>query len=39
MTRAEIITALRNQAPDIRTFGATSLYLFGSAARGGGKGR
>ena len=34
MTRADIIAALRNQAPDIRSFGATSLYLFGSAARG-----
>ncbi len=34
MTRADIITALRNQAPDIRALGATSLYLFGSAARG-----
>lgn len=34
MTRADIIALLRNQAPDIRTLGATSLYLFGSAARG-----
>ena len=34
MTRAAIIAALRNQAPDIRSLGATSLYLFGSAARG-----
>ena len=34
MTRADIIAALRNQAPDIRSLGATSLYLFGSAARG-----
>jgi len=34
MTRADIIATLRNQAPDIRSLGATSLYLFGSAARG-----
>ena len=34
MTRTDIIAALRNQAPDIRSLGATSLYLFGSAARG-----
>jgi uncharacterized protein len=34
MTRADIIAALRNQASDIRALGATSLYLFGSAARG-----
>jgi predicted nucleotidyltransferase len=34
MTRADIIAALRHQAPDIRALGATSLYLFGSAARG-----
>jgi predicted nucleotidyltransferase len=34
MTRADIIAVLRNQAPDIRALGATSLYLFGSAARG-----
>ncbi len=34
MTRADIIAALRNQAPDIRALGATSIYLFGSAARG-----
>lgn len=33
MTRGDIIAALRNQAPDIRSLGATSLYLFGSAAR------
>jgi len=31
MTRADIIAALRSQAPDIRSLGATSLYLFGSA--------
>ena len=34
MTHADIVSELRRQAPDIRTFGATSLYLFGSAARG-----
>jgi uncharacterized protein len=34
MTRADIIAAPRNQAPDIRSLGATSLYLFRSAARG-----
>jgi predicted nucleotidyltransferase len=34
MTRADIIAELRNRAPDIRALGATSLYLFGSAARG-----
>jgi predicted nucleotidyltransferase len=33
MTRSDIISALRRQAPDIRALGATSLYLFGSAAR------
>jgi len=34
MTRADIITTLRGQASDIRALGATSLYLFGSTARG-----
>ena len=34
MTRADLIAALRNQTPDLRALGATSLYLFGSAARG-----
>src|ERR1700674_1939153 len=34
MTRADLISTLRNQASDIRALGATSLYLFGSAARG-----
>jgi predicted nucleotidyltransferase len=34
MTRADIIAALRNEAPDVRKLGATSLYLFGSTARG-----
>jgi predicted nucleotidyltransferase len=34
MTRADIIAELRSRAPDIRALGATSLYLFGSAARG-----
>ncbi len=33
MSRTDIITALRDNASDIRDFGATSLYLFGSAAR------
>ena len=33
MNRADIIAELRNRAPDIRALGATSLYLFGSAAR------
>jgi predicted nucleotidyltransferase len=33
MTRTHIIAALRDQASDIRALGATSLYLFGSAAR------
>jgi uncharacterized protein len=34
MTRADILALLRDQAADIRALGATSLYLFGSAARG-----
>ena len=34
MTRADIIGSLKTRAADIRAFGATSLYLFGSAARG-----
>jgi predicted nucleotidyltransferase len=34
MKRADIISVLRSQAPDIRALGATALYLFGSAARG-----
>ena len=33
MSRADIIAALRAKAPEIRHFGATSLYLFGSTAR------
>jgi predicted nucleotidyltransferase len=33
MSRADIIAALRERASDIRNFGATSLYLFGSTAR------
>jgi predicted nucleotidyltransferase len=33
MSRAEIIAALQERASDIRDFGATSLYLFGSVAR------
>jgi uncharacterized protein len=34
MTRGDIIASLQTRAPDIRALGATSLYLFGSAARG-----
>ena len=34
MTRADVIASLRASAADIRTLGATSLYLFGSTARG-----
>lgn len=34
MTRADIIAALKTRAADFRALGATSLYLFGSAARG-----
>lgn len=34
MTRADVITELRSRAADIRALGATSLYLFGSTARG-----
>jgi predicted nucleotidyltransferase len=34
MTSADIISSLRTRAADIRALGATSLYLFGSAARG-----
>lgn len=34
MTRADLISTLQKQAPDIRALGATSLYLFGSVARG-----
>jgi uncharacterized protein len=33
MTRDDIISALRDQASDIRALGATALYLFGSTAR------
>jgi predicted nucleotidyltransferase len=33
MSRADLIAELRKRAPDVRAFGATSLYLFGSAAR------
>jgi predicted nucleotidyltransferase len=33
MTSADLLTELRRRAPDIRALGATSLYLFGSAAR------
>ena len=34
MTRADIISTLRSQAPDLKALGATSHYLFGSTARG-----
>jgi uncharacterized protein len=34
MTRGDILALLRSQAADIRELGATSLYLFGSVARG-----
>jgi len=34
MTRTDIIAELLDRATDIRAFGATSLYLFGSAAHG-----
>ena len=34
MTRADVIASLRASAADIRALGATSLYLFGSTARG-----
>jgi predicted nucleotidyltransferase len=33
MSRTDIIAALRAKAADIKGLGATSLYLFGSAAR------
>lgn len=34
MTRSEVIASLKAKTSDIRALGATSLYLFGSAARG-----
>jgi uncharacterized protein len=34
MIRGDIIASLQTRAPDIRALGATSLYLFGSVARG-----
>jgi uncharacterized protein len=33
MTRDEVIFAIKREEPAIRRFGATALYLFGSAAR------
>ncbi len=33
MSRSDVIAALRAQASEIKALGATSLYLFGSAAR------
>jgi predicted nucleotidyltransferase len=34
MTRADVIASLKTCATDIRALGATSLYRFGSTARG-----
>lgn len=34
MTKTTILSSLRNRAGDFRAVGVTSLYLFGSAARG-----
>jgi predicted nucleotidyltransferase len=34
MTRADTIASLKSCAADVRALGATSLYLFGSMARG-----
>jgi len=34
MTRTDLLAELRKEASDIRALGATSLYLFGSTARG-----
>ena len=34
MSHIEIIAALREKASEIKSLGAISLYLFGSAARG-----
>src|SRR3954469_18704799 len=34
MTRSDVLSALRRQAPELRALGVKSLYLFGSAARG-----
>ena len=34
MTRSDILSALRRDASDFQALGATSLYLFGSTARG-----
>jgi predicted nucleotidyltransferase len=33
MSRSDVIAALQAKASDIKSFGATSLYLFGSVAR------
>jgi uncharacterized protein len=33
MTRSEVLQGLKNRAAAIQEMGATSLYLFGSAAR------
>jgi predicted nucleotidyltransferase len=37
MNRAEAIAKLRNHADAIKAQGATSLYIFGSTARDGGR--
>jgi predicted nucleotidyltransferase len=34
MTRADVLSALRRQTPELQALGVKSLYLFGSAARG-----
>lgn len=34
VTHSDILSELRRQAPNIRALGTTSLYVFGSAARG-----
>jgi predicted nucleotidyltransferase len=34
MTRSDAIASLKHQADAVKSMGATSLYLFGSAARG-----
>jgi predicted nucleotidyltransferase len=34
MTRSDVLSALRRQAPELQALGVKSLYLFGSAARG-----
>ena len=36
MTCADTVSSLKSKAAEIRALGATSLYLFGSAAHGEG---